>query len=138
MLGAWALLRRKFLSCSATTLWAYSSRYMLPVYRLLPHMGVNCGAIGPYRELWRKLGGLQVRFTCATCVAYVGLRANAPAAVVLAEVQHVSLQQFWWSRLFYFWNNFGGLHVDFLHHQIALADCRDGVMHDIRIRAHTL
>ena len=87
------------------------------------------GAVAKVRG---SLSQVHVRHLRGIC----GLRANVPATIVLAEVQHGSLQQTWWSRLVHFWNSVAGLPVDSLHHQVALADCRDAVMHNIRNWAH--
>ena len=100
--GYHSLLRRKFAGLQC----AHSVGLWLQVYAACvpPVASYGCelwghrplpGAVAKVRG---SLSQVHVRHLRGIC----GLRANVPATIVLAEVQQVSLQQIWWSRLVHF------------------------------------
>jgi len=60
-----------------------------------------------------------------------GLRSSTPGVIVLSECDQQPLADLWVLRTVRFWNLLVGLPATSFYKQVALADCRDAVQHNV-------
>ena len=137
MCAAWALLRRQYAGLRSAT----SVALLLQLYQAcVPPVASYACELWGLRSMPAALkaarAGLGKSHT-AVLRAIVGLRRTTPSAVVFSETDSASLHHLWWIRQVRFWNALAGQPAGSLHREVALADCRDAVLRNVRNWAHS-
>lgn len=129
--AAWALLQRQYGQLKCAT----SVALLLHLYDVCVPPTASYGC-----EVWgvRRLGGDLQKARAQLESAHVkmlrqiaGVRTSAPTAILFKELEMRPLVHVWWQRTVQFWNNLAAAPPNSLHHQVALADCRDAVLHGV-------
>lgn len=136
MWAAWALLRRQFAGLHCAT----SIGLLLRVYQAcVPPVASYACELWGHRTLPAPLKADRARLDQSHALILrkiVGLRGTVSAAVVYAEVGGAPLTRLWWVRLVRFWNALACQPDTSLHKLVALDDCKDAVLHNVRNWAH--
>ena len=138
MWGAWSLLQQRYRNLRCVP----SVHLLLRLYQVCVPPAGSYGC-----EVWgfRRLSGVaqKARQTLASVHLQIlrqisGIRFDVPSAILFRELQERPLQDVWLLRTIRFWNNLAGLPPGSLHRTIALDDCRDAIMHNIKNWAWSL
>ncbi len=131
MRASWALLRRQYagLHCSA------SVHLLLKLYRIcVPPVASYACELWGVRDLPPAMRVSRGRLN-ATHLSILrslsGLRHSTPSAIVFSETQEAPMQHSWWPRIVRFWNALARQPPGSLFQEVALADCRDAIQHNV-------
>jgi hypothetical protein len=64
-----------------------------------------------------------------------GVLTFVHAAILLKQLNQQTLDCLWWWRIIKFWNNLAALPAENFHRQVALDDCLDAIIRNVKIWA---
>ena len=132
MVAAWAQLRKQFAGLRC----AMSLSLLLHVYHVCvpPVASYACELWGVrYLPTALRAPRAQLEHSHARILRTIaGLRATIPASIVFSEVGSQPLHHSWLGRSVSVWNGLARQPPSSLYHQLALDDCRDAILHNVK------
>ena len=132
MWAAWALLQRQYgkLHCSASV-WLLLRVYDVCVPPTASY-GCEVWALRTFAIDARKARESLASSHLKMLRQIAGVRTAVATPILFRELDRCPLSHAWWQRVVKFWNNLVQMPAPSLHKQVALDDCHDAVVGNVK------